>query len=139
MTAALLELASSAGLEADKTALQPASVPFVGRYSLPASSPGSSWSQRRLEATIPLRRQAIVEEARVVIDADASRAAVTAAFVAGRCPVERVLAGVEAQGRATSAFLLGVTEYNRAITQYAAMTLPMNTEAERFVAALMVE
>ena len=52
--------------------------------------------------------------------------------------VERVLAGIEVQARETSAFLRGVTEYNRAIAQYATATLPANTDAEKLVAALMV-
>ncbi len=74
-----------------------------------------------------------------MVQSDASRAAATADFLAGRSSVERVLAGIEVQARETSAFLRAVTEYNRAIAQYATATLPANADAERLVAALMVE
>ena len=124
--------------------LQPVSLPFVGRLPLgsvgvPPASSAHSWSLRRLEATIPQREQAIIDQAAAVVEADASRAAATADFLAGRSSVERVLAGIEVQARETSAFLRAVTEYNRAIAQYATATLPANTEAEKLVAALMVE
>ena len=95
-----------------------------------------SWPQRRLEATIPRREQAIIDQAAVVVEADAARAAATADFLAGRSSVERVLAGIEVQARETSAFLRAVTEYNRALSQYAIATLPANTEAEKLVAAV---
>ncbi len=123
-----------------KTALpQPVSVPFVGRLPLRVSPSDRSWSQRRLEAAIPQLEHAIIDQATVVVEADASRAAATADFLAGRTSVERVLAGIELQVRATSAFLQGVTDYNRAIYRYAITTLPANTEVEKVVAALMVE
>ena len=92
-----------------------------------------------MEATIPQREQAIIEQAAVVVQADASRTAATADFLAGRSSVERVLAGIEVQARETSAFLRAVTDYNRAIAQYATATLPTNTAAEKLAAALMVE
>jgi hypothetical protein len=124
---------------------QPVSIPFVGRLPLPASSSvgilpasssGRSWSQRRLEATIPQREQTILDQAAVVVEADALRAAATADFLAGRASCERVLAGIELEARETTAFLQGVSEYNRAICRYAASTLPANTQVEKFAAAL---
>ena len=138
-TAAQFELAGLVGLANEKIVPRPVSCPFVGQFPLPASRSDHSWSLRRLEATIPQREQAIIDQAAVVVEADASRAAATADFLAGRSSVERVLAGIEVQARETSAFLRGVTEYNRAIAQFATATLPANTEAEKLVAALMVE
>ena len=138
-TAAQFELAGLAGLATEKIVPQLVSVPFVGQFPLPASSSDRSWSLRRLEATIPQREQAIIDQAAAVVEADASRAAATADFLAGRSSVERVLAGIEVQARETFAFLRAVTEYNRAIAQYATATLPANTEAEKLVAALMVK
>jgi hypothetical protein len=138
-TVVQFELAELAGFATEKTLPQPASVPFVGRLPLSASPSNRSWSLRRLEATIPQREQAIVGQAAAVIQSDASRVAATADFLAGRSSVEPVLAAIEVQARETSAFLRGVTEYNQAIAQYAAATLPPNTEAEKLVAALMVE
>ena len=133
---ALFELAGQAGLETVKTLPQPVSIPFVGRLPLPASPSDRPWPQRRLEATIPQRQQAIIDQAAAVAQSDASRAAATADFLAGRSSVERVLAAVEVQARETSAFLRAVTEYNRAIAQYATASLPTNTAAEKLVAAL---
>ncbi len=137
-TAARFQLAGDAGLGAEKSLPQPVSVPFVGRLSLAASLAARSWPQRRLEATIPQREQAIIDQAVVVVEADAARAAATADFLAGRSSVERVLAGIELQARETSAFLRAVTQYNRAISQYAAAILPAGTDAEKLVAALGV-
>jgi hypothetical protein len=137
-TAAKFQLADIAGLETKISLPRPVSVPFVGRLPLGASR-APSWTQRRLEATIPRREQAISDQAAVVVEADAARAASTADFLAGQSSVERVLAGIEVQARETSAFLRAVTEYNRALSQYAIATLPANTEAEKLVAALMTE
>jgi hypothetical protein len=103
---------------------------------LPASSPARSWPQRRLEATIPARQQAILDQAAAVVEADAARAAATADFLAGRASLERVLAGIEVEVRETTAFLQGATEYNRAICRYLTFTLPADTQVEKFVAAL---
>ena len=138
---AAIQLAGEAGLSdlSTNNALpQLVSVPFVGRLPLGSSS-DRSWSLRRLEATIPQREQAISDQAAAVAQSEAARAAATADFLAGRSPVERVLAGIEVQARETSVFLRAVTEYNRAISQYATVTLPANTEVEKVVAALMVE
>ncbi|MGA2258785.1 MAG: hypothetical protein ABSG53_29310 [Thermoguttaceae bacterium] len=136
---ARFQLASAAGFGTEKTVPQATSLPFVGRLPLPASSSDHSWPRRRLEATIPQREQAILDQATAVVEADASRATATAEFLAGRSSVERVLAGIEIQARETSAFLRAVTEYNRVIVQYATATLPTDIEAEKLVAALMVE
>jgi hypothetical protein len=138
-TMAISQLAGVAGSGTEKTARQAISVPFVGRFPLPASSPDRSWPRRRLEATIPRWEEAIIDQATAVLEADALRTAATADFLAGRSSVERVFAGIEVQARETSAFLRAVTAYNRAIAQYATITLPANTEAEKLVAALMVE
>jgi hypothetical protein len=118
---------------------QPVSVPFVGRLPLPASSSDRSWPQRRLEATIPLRQQAIIDQAAVVVEADALRAAATADFLIGRVSLERALAGIELEAQETTVFLRGVTEYNRTICRYVTFTLPAGTQVEKFVAALMVD
>jgi len=138
-TMAKLQLIESASLGSEKTMPQLVTVPFVGRLPLSASSSDRPWSQRRLEATIPRRELTIIDQATVVFEADASRVTATADFLAGRASVERVLAGIEVQARETSAFLRGVTAYNRAIAHYETAILPANTEAEKLVAALMVE
>ncbi len=138
-TAAQFELAGLVGFGAEKGLPQPSSIPFVGRLPLPASRSDRSWSLRRLEATIPQREQAIINQAAAVVEADSSRTAATTDFLASRSSVDRVLAGIEVQARETSAFLRGVTEYNQAIAEYAIATLPMNTEAEKLVAVLGVE
>ena len=135
--AAQCELAGLARLATEKTQL--VSLPFVGRLPLPAARSDHSWSLRRLEATLPQREQAISDQTAAVLEADASRAAATADFLAGRSSLDRVLARIEVQARETSAFLRGVTEYNRAIAQYVTIMLPTNIEVEKLVAALMVE
>jgi hypothetical protein len=80
-----------------------------------------------------------VEHASAVIETDSARAAATADFLAGRAPLERVLAAIEVQSAETTAFLRGLTEYNRAIAQYAVAGIPENADPEKVVAALMVE
>jgi hypothetical protein len=134
---AQFELAGLAALGTEKGLPQAASVPFVGRLPLPPASQARSWSQRRLEATLPQRQQAIIDQTAAVVQSNASRAAATADFLAGRSSLERVLAGIELHARETSAFLRAVAEYNRAIAQYAAATLPASTEPEKLAAALM--
>jgi len=138
-TEAMLQLAGAAGLETEKTLPQATTVPFVGHFPLASPSPDRSWSRRRLEATIPRRELAIIDRATAVVEADVLRAAVTADFLAGRSSLERVLSGIEAQTCETSAFLRAVTDYNQAIARYATVTRSANIEAERLVAALMVE
>jgi hypothetical protein len=143
------ELAALCGIAPEKGILQPATAPFVGGYPLPAAGQFANppdpltlshpWSVRRLETTIPRRRQVIIDRAVAVVAADASRAAATAQFLGGRTPVDRILAAIARQGRETSVFLQDVTEYNRAIAEYAMATLPANIEPEKLVAALMVE
>ncbi len=145
-TVAQFDLAGLAGLGTEKTLPQPISVPFVGRLPLlpassrsvgvPPASSAHSWSRLRLESTIPQRHQTIIAQAAAAVQSDASRTAATADFLAGRSNVERVLAGIEVQARETSAFLRAVSEYNRAIAQYATATFPPNIEAEKLVAAL---
>ena len=117
---------------------QPVPVPLSVELPLPATSSGRSWPQRRLEATIPLRQQVIIDQAAVVVEADALRAAATADFLNGRVSLERALAGIETEARETTVFLQGVTEYNRTICRYVTFTLPADTQVEKFVAALMV-
>ncbi len=166
-TVAQFDLAALAGLETSKSLPQPVSLPSVGRPPLLASS-GSSvgilpanssvgilpanssaglasassvrpWSQQRLEATLPQRQQAILDQAAAVIEADGLRTQATADFLAGRSSVERVLTGITVQASETAAFLRSVTEYNRDLAQYATIILPANTEAEKLAAALAVE
>jgi len=136
--AARFKLAVLAALETEKTLPQPTTVPFTGRYPLAASF-DRSWPQRRLAATIPQQEQAILAQVVAVVEADASRAAATADFLAGRSTLERVLAAIEIQARETSAFLGGVTDYNRSIAHYAAAAVAKNAEPEKLLAALMVE
>ena len=147
LTTARFQLAAVAGLGISdgKTFPRLVSIPFAGRLPLPVSSPDRSWrapstlGRQRLEATLPRREQAILDQAAAVVQSDNGRAATTADFLAGRSSLDRVLAAIEVQARETSTYLRAVTEYNRAIAQYAIAILPANTDAEKLVAALMVE
>jgi hypothetical protein len=137
--AADLELAGLVGLDFGKIAAQYATVPFVGQFRPRDSLPNASWPLRRLEATLPRRQQAIIDQAMAVVAADSWRGAATSDFLAGRCSLDRVLAAIETQARGISAFLRDVTEYNRAIAEYVTATLPADAGVEKYAAVLMVE
>ena len=90
---------------------------------------------RRLKSTIPALGENVRQRAAAVVEADAHRAATTHAFQAGSEPLDRVLDAVRTQAQQTSAFLQALTEYNRAIGQYALATLPRNSPADKLPTA----
>jgi hypothetical protein len=116
--AALVEsqfnLASRMGKAAEAAWPLPSSVPVVA--GAPAvQQPVRSWQSRRLNAVLPGLEESVSQRATAVVEADAARAAATAAFHAGACPVDRVLTSVAAQSEQTLAFLHSLTSFNVAL------------------------
>jgi hypothetical protein len=118
-------------------------VPHAGKYLLmlegqpPAVA--QSWPVRRLAATIPSLGENVEQHAAAVVEADAARVAAAERYFAGRVAIDPAIEGVATQTRQTQALLETLTEYNRAIAEYALTVLPPATAADRLVAALVVK
>lgn len=138
---AQFELAGKMGRAAEPVWLLPGTAPFAGQYAivpgLESHGEPRSWPLRRLKATLPALGEHLRQRATAVVEADARRADATAAFQAGRQSFDRVLDSIRGQTEQTFAFLQGLTEYNRAIAEYAVATLPPDTPADKLAAALV--
>ena len=117
-------------------------VPHCGPYLLKLDAQPQelveSWPLRRLAATIPLLYEGLRRHATAVVESDASRAEVTTSFLGGGRSIEQVLDAINRQTDCTFAFLQALTDYNRAIAQYALAVLPPEASSERVVSALVV-
>jgi hypothetical protein len=145
--AALVEaqyaLAARLGMTGDPAWPLASTVPHAGRYlmNLETQPQGfaQSWPVRRLAATIPTLGENIQQRAAAVVEADAARAAAAERYRAGQAPFDQVVQGVARQTDETLVMLNALTEYNRAIAEYALTVLPAATAADKLVAALVVK
>jgi hypothetical protein len=118
-------------------------VPHAGKYLLMLEAQpqavAQSWPVRRLAATIPGLGESVQQHAEAVVEADAARAAAAERYGAGRAPIDQAIEGVATQTKQTLALLETLTDYNRAIAEYALTVLPPATAADRLVTALVVK
>jgi hypothetical protein len=117
--------------------------PHSGRYLLKLEaqpkSLAQSWPMRRLAAMIPALGESVQQRATAVIESDAARAAATEKYRAGGASLDSVLESVAEQTEQTVAFLETLTDYNRAIADYALAVLPPAAPAEKLASALVVK
>lgn len=136
------ELTRLAGRPQDSAWLLPTTVPHSGPYAVPQdASRGASaepWRARRPGATLPAWLADLQDRATATVQADAARAAATAAYESGGGSLNLALAANQQQLDETFGFLDTLTGYNRAIADYALSVLPATTSADQLVKALVV-
>jgi hypothetical protein len=139
----LYELARRIDRASDTRWPMPSTTPHSGPYLLRLDERprelAQTWQMKRLAATIPTLGKGLQDRAAAVTDADAARAAAAAKFATGDRDLEVVLASISRQTEETFAFLDSLSEYNRAIVEYALTVLPTATPAEQVVATLVVQ
>jgi len=139
---AQFQLTRRAGRPQEGSWLLPATIPHSGRYRLKLDAQpkelAESWPVRRLAVTIPAFSEGLQQRAAVVVGADDTRAATTAAYRAGSQPITPVLASIAYQTKETFAFLETLTEYNEAIADYALRVLPSSVRGEQLAGTLVV-
>ena len=117
-------------------------IPHAGKYLMMVESQpqavAQSWPVRRLAATIPGLAASIEQHAASVVESDAARVAAAEKYRAGG-PIDAAVEGVTAQTRLTLALLETLTDYNRAIAEYALTVLPPGVAADRLVTALVLK
>ena len=117
-------------------------VPHAGKYLLmvEAQPPAvaQSWPVRRLTATIPRLGESVQQHAASVVESDAARVAAAEKYRDG-APLDPAIEGIALQTKLTLALLETLTEYNRAIAEYALTVLPSAVAADRLVSALVVK
>ncbi len=117
-------------------------VPHAGKYLLmvEAQPPAvaQSWPVRRLAATIPGLGESVQQHAAAVVESDAARVAAAEKYRAG-APIDQTIEGVAAQTKLTLALLETLTDYNRAIAEYALTVLPPAVAADKLVPALVLK
>jgi len=137
---AQFELATRMGRESDAVWPMPSTTPRSDPYPLRLDAqPGrlaESWPVRHLAAMIPGLGEGLRRRAAAVVEADAARAAANPQ-VESRS-IEPLLSGIRRQTEQTLAFLATLTDYNRAIAEYALTILPPETTPDKLAAALMV-
>ena len=92
---------------------------------------------KRLAATIPQMRAALVERAAAVIAADHERGNMTVDAAASLADTRRALEAINQQTAETGTFLARLTDYNMEIAAYANAVLPPATTSESLVQALV--
>jgi len=116
--------------------------PHSGSYQLrldaQPSGVAQSWPVRRLAATVPALSESVQEHATAVVEADQARAAAAEKYRVGAATIDQALDDVAAQTAQTSTFLDSLSDYNRAIAEYALTVLPPATPADKLVASLVV-
>jgi len=145
--AALLEaqyaLALRIGMAGEEAWPLASTAPHAGQYLLRLDAQpralAASWPVRRLATTIPALGETMRRRADAVVEADAARAAAVERYRAAEVPLDGVLESIEEQTRNGIAFLNALTEYNRAIAEYALTVLPPAASADRLAAALVVK
>jgi hypothetical protein len=98
-----------------------------------------SWPTRRLAATIPAYNSSVQDHAAAVVAADVARVKAGEKYVLGNLPIEQALDEIAGQTRQTFAFLQTLTDYNRAIAQYALTVLPADASPAKIASALVVQ
>ncbi|MEN6557898.1 MAG: hypothetical protein ABFC54_06935 [Thermoguttaceae bacterium] len=138
------DLASHIGLTDDPGAWPvPTTVPHSGGYALRLDAqPRSvveSWPIRRLTTEIPTLGEAAQRQASAVVEADAVRAANMDRYRAASVSIDPSLKDIARQTQQTLALLETLTDYNRAIAEYALTVLPASSPSNRLVAALVIQ
>jgi len=140
---AQFDLALRTGGAADSVWPLASTPPHSGRYLLKLEAqPKSvvqSWPMRRLAAMIPALGDSVQQHATAAVESDAARAAATEKYRAGSASLDSVLESVGQQTEQTVAFLETLTDYNRAIADYALAVLPPAAPAEKLASALVVK
>lgn len=95
------------------------------------------WLGAELVALVPKLDQSIGEHAAATVAADRLRADLEGGFRGGRVPVERLIAAVHRQTDETLGLARALSDYNRAIGQYAAAVVPPQTPGDRLAALLV--
>jgi hypothetical protein len=117
-------------------------VPHGGKYLMMVEGQpqavAQSWPVRRLAATIPGLAASVEQHAASVVESDAARVDAAEKYRGGG-PIDAAVEGVTAQTRLTLALLETVTDYNRAIAEYALTILPPDIAADRLVSALVLK
>jgi hypothetical protein len=97
-----------------------------------------SWPVRRLAAMIPALGESVEQHAVTVVEADAARVAAAERYRTG-ASLDQAIEGVTTQTRLTLALLETLTDYNRAIAEYALTVFPPAVAADRLVPALVLK
>lgn len=118
-------------------------IPHSGGYLMKLDARPRSlteaWPVRRLAATLPGLSENVRQHAAAVVDADMARATAIANYEKGRGTLEEVLSDLGRQREQTLVFLRSLTEYNKAIAEYAVAVLPANMPAHQLVSALVMQ
>jgi hypothetical protein len=134
------ELATRMGQAETAAYAPPKTVPYCGPYRLNLESLSPelvrSWPIRRLSEAIPRLYKTVERRAAAVVQADGLRAKYTQRYSKGEISADLVLDAINRQGEETRAFLTTLTDYNRAIAQYAAAVLPANIPNDTLLAVL---
>jgi hypothetical protein len=116
-------------------------LPHVGGYDLRLGAQPrnilESWPVRRLKETVPRLSQTALQRAAAVLEADAARADIIDKYRSGAATVSQAIDSVNSQTQQTVAFLKAVTEFNRAIGEYAVAVLPPNVSSDQLVGSLV--
>ncbi len=139
---AQFELTRLVGRPFTSTWLLPSTPPHAGTYDLRLEAQPRQLAEsrplRRLAVAIPALAESVQDRAAAVVEADAARAAATAAYQARSRSLDPLLACIQYQTVETLAFLETLTGYNRAIGEYALTVLPTSTASDQLVQALVV-
>jgi hypothetical protein len=118
-------------------------VPHSGSYLLNLDAQPQAivdaWPVRRLARMIPSLSDSVQQHATAVVEADAVRVAATEKYVRGGVAIDPAIESILTQTRQTMAVLSTLTDYNRAIADYAMTVMPATTPANRLVAALVTK
>lgn len=132
-------LAARMGRPAETPGLLPSSEPFTGQFPFSAPAGNGSWAVRRMEARLAGTGEIVRRRAAAVAEAEAARTAAIAGFQSGSRPLDEALGSMNAQTEQALTFLQDVSEYNRAIAEYAVAAVPAGQPVDKLVAALMVQ
>jgi hypothetical protein len=136
-------LALKIGAVADAAWPLASTVPHSGGYELrlgdvPPAMVESPAGQRLVSA-VPELGQSVLQRAAAVVEADAMRVAVADRYRTGATTIDEALGAVTVQTERTVAFLDTLTQYNRAIADYAILVLPSNIAADKLAASLVIK
>ncbi len=117
--------------------------PHTGSYLLKLEAQprglAESWPVRRLAATLPGLGENVQSRAAMAIEADAARAETVQQYTSGGATIDQTLGAIAEQAEQTTAFLVSLTDYNRAIAEYATTVLPAGTPSDKLAAALVTK
>ncbi|MEN6407088.1 MAG: hypothetical protein ABFC77_11525 [Thermoguttaceae bacterium] len=138
------DLASHIGMTDDPASWPVATtVPHSGGYALRLDAqPRSvveSWPIRRLATEIPTLGETAQRQAAAVVEADVVRAANVDRYRKASGSIDPLLKDIASQTQQTLALLETLTDYNRAIAEYALTVLPAAVPANRLVGALVIQ